>query len=256
MKNASRRNDLSFLPNLLTTGNLLSGAASLYFALQGEFLWAGMCIYLGMVMDVLDGFTAQRLGIATPFGIEYDSLADFLTFGVAPAFLAYRYALTPLDEWGWVSGAAYMTATALRLARFNAYGLSTPSDKTYFQGLPSPAAAGVLVGTLSVLQPPLPRPAAIALALLPCALGVLMISRVPFPHMQYLYRRLASLLGPLHLLGLAVAGILLLFHPRPFLALLFGSYALSGLFRYLIRRLRTQPSQGDRGKEKREEGPS
>lgn len=243
MKKAARRNDWSFLPNLLTTGNLLSGAASLYFALQGEFLWAGMCIYLGMIMDVLDGFTAQRLGIATPFGIEYDSLADFLTFGVAPAFLAYRYALAPLNEWGWVSGAAYMTATALRLARFNVYGLNAPSDKTYFQGLPSPAAAGVLVGVLAVLQPPLSLPAFIIVAVLPCALGVLMISRVPFPHMQYLYRRMAAVLGPLHLLGLAVAGILLIFHPRPFLAILFGSYVLLGLLRHLVRRLRLPSSQ-------------
>ncbi len=240
MKARNRREDLTFLPHLLTTGNLLSGAASLYFALQGQYVLAGMCIYLGMVLDVLDGFTAQRLGIATPFGVEYDSLADFLTFGVAPAFLAYRYALAPLAEWGWVSGAAYMTATALRLARFNVYGLSAPSDKTYFQGLPSPAAAGVLVGVLAVLQPPLSRPATSALALLPCALGVLMISRVPFPHMQYLYRRMAAVLGPLHLLGLAVAGILLIFRPRPFLAVLFGGYALLGLLRELMHRLRSQ----------------
>ncbi len=251
MKARNRREDLTFLPHLLTTGNLLSGAASLYFALQGQYVLAGMCIYLGMVMDVLDGFTAQRLGIATPFGVEYDSLADFLTFGVAPAFLAYRYALTPLEEWGWVSGAAYMTATALRLARFNVYGLSAPSDKTYFQGLPSPAAAGVLVGVLAVLQPPLSPPATWALALLSCLLGVLMISRVPFPHMQYLYRRLAALLGPLHLLGLAVAGILLLFHPRPFLAILFGGYALLGLLRELMRRLRprkpSQPQEKEEG---------
>jgi len=114
MKKAARRNDWSFLPNLLTTGNLLSGAASLYFALQGEFLWAGMCIYLGMIMDVLDGFTAQRLGIATPFGIEYDSLADFLTFGVAPAFLAYRYALAPLTTNGHCLGTSTSVGTGRR----------------------------------------------------------------------------------------------------------------------------------------------
>lgn len=252
MNTRNRREDLTFLPHLLTTGNLLSGAASLYFALQGQYILAGMCIYLGMVLDVLDGFTAQRLGIATPFGVEYDSLADFLTFGVAPAFLAYRYALAPLEEWGWVSGAVYMTATALRLARFNVYGLSAPSDKTYFQGLPSPAAAGTLVGVLAVLRPPLSQPASWGLALLLCALGVLMMSRVPFPHMQYLYRRMAAVLGPLLLLGLATAGILLILYPRPFLAVLFGGYALLGLLRHLARRLHprkaSQPGEKEEGR--------
>ncbi len=227
-----RRNELAFLPHLLTTGNLLCGAASLLFALEGKYLVAAGCIYLGMLFDVLDGLTAQRLGLATPFGIEYDSLADFLTFGIAPAFLAYLYAFPSLADWGWLGSAALITATALRLARFNVYGLSAPSEKTYFQGLPSPASAGAMVGLTLLFPPRPPLPWALGLEALAIALAFLMVSRVPFPHMQYVYRR-TRFLGPARLLIVALGGLVLLLRPRIFLAAFFGGYLLLGLSIYL-----------------------
>ncbi len=235
MHERASRQEWSFLPHMLTTGNLLSGAASLYFALRGDIPLAALLIYLGMVLDVLDGFVAQRLGIATAFGIEYDSLADFLTFGIAPAFLAYTTVLAPLNSWGWVSSAAYITATALRLARFNAYGLQQgQGEKHYFQGIPSPAAAGTLAAWV-VLVPGNPSLVVrVLLGGLALGLGLLMVSRLPFPHLQLLYRRGTERLGPLALFLLALVGLLMLVQPWPVLAALFSGYALHGLGRGLI----------------------
>ncbi len=228
----ARRNELVFLPHLLTTGNLLCGAASLLFALEGKYLLAGGCIYLGMLFDVLDGLTAQRLGLATPFGIEYDSLADFLTFGIAPAFLAYLYAFQALADWGWLGSAALITATALRLARFNVRGMEAPREKSYFQGLPSPASAGIVVGFLLLFPPRPPLPIAVGLEILTVLAAFLMISRVPFPHLQYIYRR-AHFLGQARLLFVALVGLLLLLRPHFGLAMLFGGYLLLGIGIYL-----------------------
>lgn len=237
MPTSESRQEWTFLPHVLTTGNLLSGAAALYFALQNQAPWAVGCIFLGMVLDVLDGFTAQRLGIATAFGIEYDSLADFLTFGIAPAFLAYYLVLNQLPAWGWVSSAAYITATALRLARFNVYGLQSPGEKSYFQGLPSPAAAGTLVIWVSLAGKEADMAGRAGLALLAFALAVLMISQVPFPHLQYLYRRWVPVLGHMSLFLLALVGMLLLIAPRAITAVLFTGYVLAGVSGYLWERM-------------------
>ncbi len=229
----------SMLPSLLTTGNLLCGFSSLVLAAQGRYEPAAVLILWGIVFDSLDGQVARWLGIATDFGVEYDSLADVVTFGVAPALLWTQLVLAPLGRLGWVSGFVFVVGAAVRLARFNIQ-TNEGQPMPYFQGLPSPGAAGSVAGIslltashVTLLQT---GHRAAALALLPL-LGVLMVSTLPYIHFkqQRLNPRRLSwiLLGAASLLAVIVA------EPRWALPLLFSGYVLSGPLLWL--RLRFLP---------------
>lgn len=137
------------LPNLLTTGCLFSGFYSIVAAIDTNFAWAGGAIFIAMVFDGLDGRVARWTGTESTFGKEYDSLADMVAFGVAPAVLVYQWGVIRIAEYGdawrqfgWVVAFFYAACAALRLARFNARSAS--GDKRYFEGLPSPSAAAVV----------------------------------------------------------------------------------------------------------------
>ncbi len=221
-----RNRELVLLPSLLTTGNLLCGFAAVVAAAHGQFAAAAGLVFLGMAFDILDGQVARWIGIATDFGVEYDSLADVVTFGLAPAFLWVLYALEPFGRWGWVSGFLFVVGAALRLARFNVRANGSDHGG-YFQGLPTPAAAGTLAGLVLLLGPlPLPGLARGLLLLLPPLLAVLMVSNLPYRHLKRVDRRVPRLswliAGFAGLLALAVA------EPRWVLPVLFGGYALSG----------------------------
>ncbi len=233
--------EVALLPSLLTTGNLLCGFGSLVLAAQGQAAAAAALIFLGMAFDILDGQVARRIGIATAFGVEYDSLADVITFGLAPAFGLVTTALAALGRWGWVSGFLFTVGAALRLARFNVRSTAEPHG-LYFQGLPTPAAAGTVAGLMLLLpsQPPW-FIQILLLGLLPL-LALLMISNLPYRHFKQgrrTPRRLSWLLvGFAALLALAVAA------PRWVLPVLFGGYTLSGPLVYLRRRRTRLPSRG------------
>ncbi|NCN95833.1 MAG: CDP-diacylglycerol--serine O-phosphatidyltransferase [Bdellovibrionales bacterium] len=131
------------LPNLLTTGNLFFGFFAVVKALSGSMFIAACCLFVAAIFDVLDGRVARLTGATSEFGVQYDSLCDFLSFGIAPAIIAYQYALVGLGRIGWVLCFVYVAGGALRLARFNvqsAIGQSTDD----FIGLPIPMAAGVI----------------------------------------------------------------------------------------------------------------
>jgi CDP-diacylglycerol---serine O-phosphatidyltransferase len=131
------------LPNLITTGNLFFGYFSIIKSLQGDFKWAASAILLAAVFDMLDGRVARLTGGSSEFGVQYDSLCDLVSFGVAPAFLMYQYGLFELGRVGWVFAFFFLACGALRLARFNVMSAIGKSSGD-FTGLPIPMAAVVI----------------------------------------------------------------------------------------------------------------
>lgn len=139
-----KRRGIYVLPNLFTTAALFAGFYAIVQAMNGQFEQASMAIFIAMVLDGLDGRVARLTRTQSAFGAEYDSLSDMVSFGVAPALVAYEWALRPLGKWGWIAAFVYCVGAALRLARFNT--TLEVIDKRYFQGLPSPAAAALVAG--------------------------------------------------------------------------------------------------------------
>jgi len=132
------------LPNLFTTAGLFAGFYAIVAAMNGRFEAAAIAIFVAMVMDGIDGRIARMTNTQSDFGKEYDSLADMISFGIAPALVMYSWALGGLGKLGWLAAFLYTAAAALRLARFNTQAAS--ADKGYFQGLASPAAAALVIG--------------------------------------------------------------------------------------------------------------
>ncbi len=143
-----RRRGIYLLPNLFTTAALFSGFFAIISAMEGHFSQAAIAIFVAMILDGIDGRVARMTNTQSAFGAEYDSLSDLVAFGVAPALVAYLWALASLGTLGWVGAFFYTAAVALRLARFNTQvGIA---DKRYFQGLASPAAAALIAGLVWV----------------------------------------------------------------------------------------------------------
>ena len=143
---SSLRKGVYVLPSLITTGGLFAGFYSVIASLRGDFFVAAVAILVANVCDILDGRIARLTHTTSRFGIEYDSLADLVAFGVAPGILVYRWALEPWGSWGWLAASLYVTCGALRLARFNIQYDS--AEKRHFSGLPIPAAAEVIASTV------------------------------------------------------------------------------------------------------------
>ena len=144
-----RRRGIYILPNLFTTAALFAGFYAIVQAMNQNFEQSAVAIFIAMVMDGLDGRVARMTGTQSEFGAEYDSLSDMVSFGAAPALVAYEWALKGLGKWGWIAAFIYCVGAALRLARFNTN--IDVVDKRYFQGLPSPAAAALVAGLVWVL---------------------------------------------------------------------------------------------------------
>lgn len=137
------------LPNLFTIGALFAGFYSIVQAMNGRWEHAAVAVFIAMVLDGLDGRVARMTGTQSAFGAELDSLADMVSFGVAPALIMYVFALKGLGKFGWIAAFVYCSAAALRLARFNTQ--IEVADKRFFQGLPSPAAAALVAGFVWVM---------------------------------------------------------------------------------------------------------
>ena len=135
------------LPSLFTMGNMFCGYACIVHAMRGEFETAAPFIGFAIVLDMLDGRIARMTGTASDFGVQFDSMADVISFGVAPAVLSFQWGLLPLGRLGWLAGFMFVTAAAMRLARFNIQA-NAGGDKRYFVGMPSPAAAAVPAATV------------------------------------------------------------------------------------------------------------
>ena len=141
-----RRRGIYLLPNLFTTAGLFAGFYGIVSAMNSQFESAAIAIFIAMVMDGLDGRIARLTNTQSDFGVEYDSLSDMVSFGLAPSLIMYQWALSGMGKLGWLAAFVYAASTALRLARFNTQAAS--EDKRFFQGLPSPAAAAVLAGLI------------------------------------------------------------------------------------------------------------
>lgn len=138
------------LPNLMTTLALFAGFYAVIAGMNGDFVAGAIAIFIAMVFDGLDGRIARMTNSSSAFGAEYDSLADMVSFGLAPALLLYQWALSDFGKLGWLIAFVYTAGAALRLARFNTQvGVA---DKRYFQGLPSPAAAALLAGFVWLVE--------------------------------------------------------------------------------------------------------
>lgn len=138
------------LPNLLTTANLFVGFYAIIAAIQGNFTTAANCIVLAAIFDLLDGRVARMTRATSKFGAEYDSLCDLLSFGIAPALTMYLWSLDAMGRIGWLASFLYVACCALRLARFNVQ--VNVIEKAYFQGLPSPMAAGIVASAIMAFQ--------------------------------------------------------------------------------------------------------
>ncbi|WP_283629823.1 CDP-diacylglycerol--serine O-phosphatidyltransferase [Shewanella baltica] len=150
MQNSSnqtvKNKGIYLLPNLFTTAGLFSGFYAVIASMNANFEAAAIAIFIAMICDGLDGRVARLTNTQSDFGAEYDSMADMVSFGMAPALLAYNWALADLGKIGWLAAFIYCAGAALRLARFNTQvGVA---DKRYFQGLASPAAAAVIAGSI------------------------------------------------------------------------------------------------------------
>ena len=142
MPAAQLKKGVYLIPSLFTTGNLICGFFSIISTFNGQYLQATLFIILAHLLDGLDGYAARLTKTTSQFGVEFDSLADLVSFGVAPAILAYYWALVPWGTWGWLAACLYVVCGALRLSRFNVQIRNV--EKSHFVGLPIPAAAEMI----------------------------------------------------------------------------------------------------------------
>ena len=150
LKNRVRRRGIYLLPNLFTTAALFAGFYAIVQAMNANFDQAAVAIFVAMVLDGLDGRVARMTRTQSAFGAEFDSLADMVSFGAAPALVIYEWALRDLGKLGWIAAFVYVAGAALRLARFNT--LLEVADKRWFQGLPSPSAAALVAGFVWIID--------------------------------------------------------------------------------------------------------
>jgi CDP-diacylglycerol--serine O-phosphatidyltransferase len=230
------RRGVYLLPSLFTVANLFCGYACVVYATRADFETAALLIGIAMILDTLDGFFARLTNSSSAFGVQLDSLADVVSFGLAPAILAFTWGLWPLERLGWAVGFVYVTAAAMRLARFNIQA-TAPSDKRYFAGMPSPAAAGVIASTVYLFpsgllewRQALP---ALAMVLIP---ALLMVSTIRFRSVKAIdvgWRRsyLALFVGAIILALVAT-------HPRLALVVMAYTYVVFAVFSWLLGRLR------------------
>jgi CDP-diacylglycerol--serine O-phosphatidyltransferase len=220
------RRGVYLLPSLFTMANMLCGYACIVYAMQGKFGPAALFVGFAMVLDMLDGRIARMTGATSAFGVEFDSLADVVSFGVAPAVLSFAWGLQPLGRIGWAASFLFVAAAAVRLARFNIQ--SGSQDKRYFVGMPSPPAAGVVAATVFAYPAGFTVPSeavpVLALVIVPALLMVSTIRFRSFKTLDFHTRRAYPVL-------LAVAAGLALLAANPellLLALAYG-YLASGL---------------------------
>ena len=150
LKNRVRRRGIYLLPNLFTTAALFAGFYAIVQAMNVNFDYAAVAIFVAMVLDGLDGRVARMTHTQSAFGAEYDSLSDMVCFGAAPALVMYEWVLRDLGKLGWIAAFVYVAGAALRLARFNT--LLEVADKRWFMGLPSPSAAALVAGLVWVVD--------------------------------------------------------------------------------------------------------
>ncbi len=238
-----QRRGIYLLPNLFTTGAMFGGFYAIIAAMHDRYEAAAIAVFVAMILDGLDGRIARMTQTTSPFGAEYDSLSDMVSFGLAPALVVYEWALFGMKDWGWQWGKLgwlaaffYAVCAALRLARFNTQ--VGKADKRYFQGLPSPTAAALLMGLVWSMQDlGIEGRAVVPLAfLLTLAAGALMVSNISYYSFKEL--DLKHKVPFSVLIGAVLVLMLITFDTPKVLFVLALLYTLSGPLIALSRRLR------------------
>jgi CDP-diacylglycerol---serine O-phosphatidyltransferase len=238
-----RRKGIYLLPNLMTTGCLFSGFYGIVAAIDKHFDAAGKAVFVAMICDTLDGRLARLTRTESAFGKEYDSLADMVAFGLAPAIIAYQWGVVriaefgrPWGRFGWLACFFYAAAAALRLARFNARAAT--ADKRYFEGLPSPSAAAIVAAFVwfASVWPEPGLKGFIGAFLVTASAGALMVSSFSFPSFKQfnLDRRIRFV----YILLVPLFFVLIALDPSTMLLSMFGTYAVSAPLLWIGRRLR------------------
>ena len=237
---SSPRKGIYLLPNLLTTGGLFAGFYSIVAAIDGNFAAAAWSIFIAMFLDGLDGRVARLTSTASDFGKEFDSLADMVSFGLAPAIVTYQWGVERLAEYGavwgrlgWLAAFLYAVAAAFRLARFNT---NVMPDRRFFQGLPSPAAAAGVAAMvwLSTEYGIDGLTALVAGIAITAVTGLLMMSR--FAYLSFKDISAGRRVRFAHLLIIPLVIIVIAIEPPLTVFLLFVVYAASGPVAWLWRR--------------------
>lgn len=238
-----RRKGIYILPNLFTLAALFGGFYAVVMAMNGRFDQSAVGIFCAMVLDSLDGRVARMTNTQSTFGEQMDSLSDMVSFGAAPALIAYEWALKGLGKLGWIAAFVYCSGAMLRLARFNTN--IAVVDKRFFQGLPSPAAAALVVGFIWVADdagfkavqanPPL----AWAMFALTLYAGLTMVTNVPFYSFKDVsFKRTVPFIV---IVAIALAIAVINIHPPVVLFALFCIYGFSGYGVYVYKRMKGRP---------------
>lgn len=232
------RRGVFLLPSLFTVANLFCGWACVVYAMRGEFHTAAPFIGVAVVLDMLDGRIARMTGSTSAFGVEFDSMADLISFGMAPAALTFQWGLQPLGRLGWAIGFLYLAAAAVRLARFN---IQHVTDKRYFVGMPSPSAAGVPAATIFFVGEGLTErgPALLALVMLMVP-ALLMVSTFRFRSMKTM--NLSSPVNSKVLIIVAAAIALFTTSPDVVLLVLAYGYLISPIIEWGVTRAGRKPA--------------
>jgi CDP-diacylglycerol--serine O-phosphatidyltransferase len=241
-----RRKGIYILPNLFTLAALFGGFYSVVMAMNARFDLAALGVFAAMILDSLDGRVARMTNTQSAFGEQMDSLSDMVSFGAAPALIAYEWSLKGLGRWGWIAAFVYCACAALRLARFNVN--TGVVDKRWFQGLPSPAAAALVAGFIwlmtewgkrggEVLYLSWTQITWITFAFTLYA-GLSMVTNAPFYSFKdvQMKKSVPFVVIVLIALGIAVINI----HPPTVLFGLFVAYGLSGYVVYAWRKAKGQ----------------
>ncbi|RZL67445.1 MAG: CDP-diacylglycerol--serine O-phosphatidyltransferase [Variovorax sp.] len=233
-----RRKGIYILPNLFTLAALFGGFYAVVMAMNGRFDMAALGVFCAMVLDSLDGRVARMTNTQSAFGEQMDSLSDMVSFGAAPALIAYEWSLKGLGRWGWIAAFVYCACAALRLARFNVN--TGVVDKRYFQGLPSPAAAALVAGFIWLMTEYSIKPYDVVWVMFGLALfaGLTMVTNVPFYSFKDIQMKRSVPFAVIVLIALGIAVINI--HPPVVLFAMFVAYGLSGYAIYGWRKAKGQ----------------
>lgn len=229
-----RRKGIYMLPNMITLAALFGGFYAIVMAMNGRYDLATVAIFVAMVLDSLDGRVARMTNTQSAFGEQMDSLSDMVSFGAAPALIAYIWALSGLGRWGWIAAFVYCACAALRLARFNVN--TGVVDKRYFQGLPSPAAAAMVAGFIWLATEYGFKGSELVWPMFGLTLyaGLTMVTNVPFYSFKDLSLQRSVPFASIVLVALGIAVINI--DPPTVLFALFVLYGLSGYAVYFWRK--------------------
>ncbi len=232
------RRGIFILPSSFTVSNIFCGFYAVSCAIKGNMELAGVLIGIAMILDALDGRLARMTNTTSDFGVQFDSLADVITFGMAPAVLVYLWAFyhyegnLSISRAGWLVSFVFLICAASRLARFNVQSTAAP-DKRYFIGMPTPAAAAVVGSTIYCFPERLDGDSrAIAVLIAMALLAFLMVSRIKYRSFKDLNLKQPRSYRAVVLIALIIVGIAL--DPQRMLITVSTVYALSGMIGYVI----------------------